>query len=466
MAFRSPDGRLDSWKAIAAYLNRDVSTVIRWEREKSLPVHRVPGGRRQAVFARAAEIDAWLSGQPPEREAGAGETSAAPVRRWRTPALTAIGLGGAVLAAVLIAGANRRQGTLVVPGAPFLLGQQITVQSPYTLAAGDLNTDGALDFVATAYPTGTLYTFLGRGDGTFRTGDSVATGRLPDGVALADLTGDGFLDAVTANRGSNSISVFTGSPAGVFTDRRDYPTGAAPRGVAAGDLDGNGTVDVAVANFDGSSITVLRNAGGQLGDPVTYTVGLHAYRVRIADFNRDDVMDLAATNAGESAPAPVIVSLSVLLGAGHGTFRRGAQYPLGSGPSGLAVGDFEGDGLLDLAATGFDEHLCFVLAGNGDGTFGAPAKFASGVAPVDVQTADFDGDFVPDLVTANAHGNSVSFFHGRGDGVFEGRTDVPVGTYAKSVAVGDVNGDARPDLVVTSYYGNAISVLLNADGHD
>ncbi|HEU5415403.1 MAG TPA: hypothetical protein VFW31_16670 [Candidatus Angelobacter sp.] len=67
---RHSNGRLDSWKEIAAYLNRDVRTVIRWER-KGLPVHRVPGGKRQAVFAYPDEIDAWLSGpenftRPPE----------------------------------------------------------------------------------------------------------------------------------------------------------------------------------------------------------------------------------------------------------------------------------------------------------------------------------------------------------------------------------------------------------------
>jgi Tol biopolymer transport system component len=56
---RHANGRLDSWKEIAAYLNRDVRTVIRWE-SKGLPVHRVPGGKRQAVFAYPAEIDHWL----------------------------------------------------------------------------------------------------------------------------------------------------------------------------------------------------------------------------------------------------------------------------------------------------------------------------------------------------------------------------------------------------------------------
>jgi tetratricopeptide (TPR) repeat protein len=54
-------GRLDSWKAIASYTGRTVRTVIRWEKQKGLPVHRIPGGRRQAVFAYCQEIDEWLN---------------------------------------------------------------------------------------------------------------------------------------------------------------------------------------------------------------------------------------------------------------------------------------------------------------------------------------------------------------------------------------------------------------------
>lgn len=52
--------RLDSWKEIATYLSRDVRTVIRWEKERGLPVHRVPGGRKNAVFAFTESLDAWL----------------------------------------------------------------------------------------------------------------------------------------------------------------------------------------------------------------------------------------------------------------------------------------------------------------------------------------------------------------------------------------------------------------------
>lgn len=63
--------RLDSWKEIATHLGRDVRTATRWEQEKALPVHRVPGGKRQAVFAYTEELDAWLNGGK-AHEAGAG----------------------------------------------------------------------------------------------------------------------------------------------------------------------------------------------------------------------------------------------------------------------------------------------------------------------------------------------------------------------------------------------------------
>ena len=54
------DIRLDSWKKIAAYLDRDLRTVRRWEKERGLPIHRVPGGGRGAIYAFAHEIDTWL----------------------------------------------------------------------------------------------------------------------------------------------------------------------------------------------------------------------------------------------------------------------------------------------------------------------------------------------------------------------------------------------------------------------
>lgn len=56
------DTKLDSWKAIGVFLGHDVSTARRWEKESGLPVHRVPGNKRHAVYAYTRELDAWLRG--------------------------------------------------------------------------------------------------------------------------------------------------------------------------------------------------------------------------------------------------------------------------------------------------------------------------------------------------------------------------------------------------------------------
>jgi hypothetical protein len=87
--------RLDSWKAIAAYLNRDDRTVRRWERERGLPVRRVRGGRGTSVFAYASEIDAWLNASGEERPVPSETPLSTPLatkssRRWRVAAIVAL----------------------------------------------------------------------------------------------------------------------------------------------------------------------------------------------------------------------------------------------------------------------------------------------------------------------------------------------------------------------------------------
>lgn len=62
----SSGGRLDSWKAIAEYLGRDRTTVMRWKRTAGLPVRRVAGAKRGSVFAYKEEVDTWLEGRAAE----------------------------------------------------------------------------------------------------------------------------------------------------------------------------------------------------------------------------------------------------------------------------------------------------------------------------------------------------------------------------------------------------------------
>jgi len=99
--------RLDSWKDIAAYLRRDERTAQRWESERGLPVHRLPGAKRGAVYAYTSEIDAWLAGQPAPLPERANDAQNA-LRGWGRKLGWGLGFGGlsalAVLAGVLLWG--------------------------------------------------------------------------------------------------------------------------------------------------------------------------------------------------------------------------------------------------------------------------------------------------------------------------------------------------------------------------
>src|SRR6266568_3185377 len=151
-------------------------------------------------------------------------------------------------------------------------------------------------------------------------------------------------------------------------------------------------------------------------------------------------------------------------------FNPQTEYIAGSknGPSGIAVGDFNGDGKLDLAVVNFGDWNIYVLLGNGDGTFQAARSvyFASGGGfPWYVVTADFNGDGKLDLAVSNYGDNSFSVLLGNGDGTFQPPRTLPIGTHPALVAVGDFNGDGKPDLAISSVGDNTVSVLLgNGDG--
>ena len=120
--------------------------------------------------------------------------------------------------------------------------------------------------------------------------------------------------------------------------------------------------------------------------------------VRIGDFNSDGLLDLAVANAKDN-------TISILLGNGDGTFTAsGSPVPVGAFPFFLAVADFNGDGTADIAVSNENDSTVSILLGNGDGTFtqasGSPIP-GFNYNPGQVVAADFNGDGVPDLAVAN-----------------------------------------------------------------
>src|SRR5260370_37693285 len=106
----------------------------------------------------------------------------------------------------------------------------------------------------------------------------------------------------------------------------------------------------------------------------SYAVGFNPHSLALADFNGDGVPDLAVANSGSA-------SVSVLLGNGDGTFQAARNFAVGSNPQSLAVGSFSGGGIVDLSVADAGFNSVSVLLGNGNGTFQGARNFAVGTSP-------------------------------------------------------------------------------------
>jgi hypothetical protein len=119
-------------------------------------------------------------------------------------------------------------------------------------------------------------------------------------------------------------------------------------------------------------------------------------------------------------------------------------------PNKAAVGDWNGDGKLDLATMNTYTNTVSVLLGKGDGTFSSRMDYDTGQAPSSIATGDLNGDGKPDLVTSNGEGSSVSVLLGKGDGSFAFKIDYPTADEPWSVVIGDWSGDGKMDLIASN----------------
>jgi hypothetical protein len=183
--------------------------------------------------------------------------------------------------------------------------------------------------------------------------------------------------------------------------------------------------------------------------PLVATVNGHgAMGLAKGDFNGDGKLDLAAT-FHDAALFPPRGQVVVMLGNGDGTFQAPVTLftlPENVYARGILARDFDGDGKLDIVVDVYESHEVLFFKGHGDGTFDAPIASPTNFGPAGVQTADLNGDGKLDLVTVDPGDNRVSVLLGNGDGTFNTPTDYPVPTRPWDVAIGDVNGDGALDV--------------------
>ncbi len=279
-------------------------------------------------------------------------------------------------------------------------------RTPRTFAVGDFNGDGTPDLVILDLDNVSI--LLGNGDGSFRSGGYAS--QLPaDGVAVGDFNGDGKLDLALTK--GEAVTILLGNGDGTFQPPTAFQAGGIAGPVAATDINQDGKLDLVVLDTsEKAHVTVLLgNGDGTFQAPASYFIGKYAYSMAVGDLDGDGYPDVAVVGNRQ---------VVVLLSAHNGTFRSMAQYELNDG-GGIAIGDFDGDGIPDLAVTmarATEEGNVSVLTGIGGGQFSLPpvgflaeAGLGENSSMVSVLAlADFNGDGMLDIAVPNPSPDNIT----------------------------------------------------------
>ncbi|MES2702142.1 MAG: FG-GAP-like repeat-containing protein [Bacteroidota bacterium] len=316
----------------------------------------------------------------------------------------------------------------------------------------------------------------------FNTKVDFTSGTSAQNIAIADIDGDGQPDLIASNRTSNTISVYRNTTtAGAlssasFAAKVDFTTGSNPETIAVGDIDGDGKIDIAVANYTSGTVSVFRNTstvgaitGGSLNAKVDFTAGSGCTGIAIGDLDGDGRPDMVATNFGSS-------TISLFRNSGSAgaittaSFTAAVDLPTGTQPRSGIICDADGDGKQDIVLVNQVSNTLSVYrniatAGTlATGSFAARVDAGTGSGPIKIKAADIDGDGKIDFVAANYNANAISLLRNQsspGSITLATKVDFATANKPADLAIGDIDGDGKADITVGNDLSTVASIFRN-----
>ena len=343
------------------------------------------------------------------------------------------------------------------PDGGYASGQAYPILSltPESIAIGDLNGDGLPDIVTANRSSDVLSVLIAGPGNTFLPEVAYSTAELPASLRLLDLNGDTVLDAILTHVSKDYHTIFPGVGDGTFA--APYAVGAGQSLSAIHDWDGDGHLDL-IGTISSGGLVILGNGDGTFDTRLQIVPPEGTLtQVRPVDFDGDGQLELAGLNTQANA-IDVWEHAAVT-----GTSRLLSSTPVGEGMTAFAYGDFNNDGLVDLAVatqtnsfSSTSSNQVVILLNQGDFNFQFAGSYPMSVRPTLVVSGDFDGNGASDLAVhigggSLIGGSQIVSLLGDGVGGFQAGPPVVVGNVVAFMAAADSDNDLRSDLVLRGF---------------
>jgi len=349
------------------------------------------------------------------------------------------------------------------PMADFYPGEIVTV----------MLTDGIENTLGVPLEDGIVWTFtvgVTEGSALFEDTSYVSNSFSPFSIAAADVDNNGAIDLVAGYHSGNQFGVWLNNGIGVFDYEIDLTGGNRHYSHLAIDFNRDGLIDLATTCADDDNFLVYFNNGDStFTQQPSYSTPDHPKVIKPADFNGDGYNDLIV--------ACLFDSVVVYLNNGDGSFALESVYEIPADyphPSDVVTGDYNGDYNIDFIVLCETGRSMYVFLNNGDGTFEMQTRISDmGFDPTSFYTTNFNNDDYLDLIISNKGDGSdsdsiLTMFYGQGDGTFLWETEYIVGNGPRVVSASDFDGDGDQDIIAKVAYPDPqyTALLLNTgNGH-